>query len=153
MDESINLWQWWIKSKTLKNTACVSKCENSREDWSTMYTSHSYVWQSVNSGGAAVRTPKALQGELCLQQAKWTMGKLTYRLITVNELEQCCSSCLPWPANLTHTSTHTSTHTMWIYSILFYSILFYSTLFSNLHISVCPGIFFLLKHSVMSSAS
>ena len=60
-----------------------------------MYTSQSYMWQSVNSDGGAAWTPRALQGELCLHQAKGTMGKLTCRLITANELEQCSSSCLP----------------------------------------------------------
>lgn len=44
---------------------------------------------------AVYSTLGALQGELCLHQAKETMGKLTCQLITANELEQCSSSCLP----------------------------------------------------------
>lgn len=49
----------------------------------------------MQSVGSVVQTLCALQGELSLQQAEGTMGKLTYRLITANELEQCSWSCLP----------------------------------------------------------
>lgn len=53
------------------------------------------VWQSVNHVAVDVQTPRALQSELSLRQGEGTMGKLTYRLITANELEQCSSSCFP----------------------------------------------------------
>lgn len=49
----------------------------------------------MQSVGSVVQTLCALQGELSLQRAEGTMGKLTYRLITANELEQCSWSCLP----------------------------------------------------------
>lgn len=61
-----------------------------------VYTRLSQVWQrGLQWRCIAVRTLGALQGELCLHQAKETMGKLTCQLITANELEQCSSSCLP----------------------------------------------------------
>lgn len=92
-----------VQHQNLKSDSSLGHSEESRWCCSSLQTVLR-VAVSLACAGAAVETRRALQGELSLRQAKGTMGKLTHRLITANELEQSSSA-----ASRDHVTSHKDT--------------------------------------------